>query len=69
MEAKSTSEVQIEDVETFNNKVYNQVVGSTKLINDSEVVLVPTPSNDPNGKGFDCTHSSSAVLTPIIQTL
>ncbi|KOC15069.1 hypothetical protein AFLA70_41g004500 [Aspergillus flavus AF70] len=53
MEAKSTSEVQIEDVETFNNKVYNQVVGSTKLINDSEVVLVPTPSNDPNGKGFD----------------
>ncbi|KAL2811604.1 major facilitator superfamily domain-containing protein [Aspergillus granulosus] len=51
MEAKVSSELHIDDIETFNNHAdRNRVVGSTKLINDSEVVLVPTPSNDPNGK-------------------
>jgi hypothetical protein len=49
MGANGTSAIHIDDVETF-NKVRNPVIGSTKLITDCEVILVPTPTNDPNGK-------------------
>ncbi|KAF5005697.1 hypothetical protein F66182_15916, partial [Fusarium sp. NRRL 66182] len=47
MDVKDTEAVHIDDVEGF-DKILDPVVGSTRLINEFEVVLVPTPSNDPN---------------------
>ncbi|KAL3442505.1 hypothetical protein BJX65DRAFT_321509 [Aspergillus insuetus] len=44
----SASALHIDDIETVTESKH--VVGSTKLINGDEVVLVPTPTNDPNGK-------------------
>lgn len=42
-------EAEIDHVETSRD-VKDSVTGIVKLIDDSEVVLIPTPSNDPNGK-------------------
>jgi hypothetical protein len=64
METKGASALHIDDIETVAENKH--VVGSTKLINGDEVVLVPTPTNDPNGKIPpipDCISRSFLVLT------
>lgn len=48
-DAKYFDSVHIDDVETFKNG-HEPVVGSHQLITNSEIVLIPTPTNDPNGK-------------------
>jgi hypothetical protein len=52
MEAKGAAALHIDDIGTVGEK--KQVIGSTKLIDGDEVVLVPTPTNDPNGKMPQC---------------
>ncbi|OOQ84557.1 MFS transporter [Penicillium brasilianum] len=49
MDTKEIEELHIDNVETC-HEVKDVVTGEIKLIQDSEVVLVPTPTNDPNGK-------------------
>jgi hypothetical protein len=49
MESNNKTDLHIDHIETVNDD-HAHVVGSTKLITDSELVLVPTPTNDPNGK-------------------
>ncbi|GLI76565.1 hypothetical protein PoHVEF18_004838 [Penicillium ochrochloron] len=49
MDTKGMEELHIDHVETCHT-VNGSVTGNIKLIRDSEVVLVPTPTNDPNGK-------------------
>lgn len=67
MDVKDTEQVHIDDVEAF-DKARDPVVGSTKLINDFEVVLVPTPTNDPNGRFFQIpTWCFSFILKITIQ--
>jgi hypothetical protein len=51
MDTKDIEELHIDNVETC-HKVNDVVTGEIKLIKDSEVVLVPTPTNDPNGKSI-----------------
>lgn len=43
------SEVHTDDL-GFYKEVQDRVVGGAKLIDGSDIVLVPTPTNDPNGK-------------------
>lgn len=67
MDVKDTEAVHIDDVEGF-DKILDPVVGSTRLINEFEVVLVPTPSNDPNGSYFqNPAYRFSSVLKIEIQ--
>jgi DNA-binding cell septation regulator SpoVG len=49
-EKTMTGAQKVDDVESSINVTQQEVVGTIKLIRNTEVVLVPTPSNDPNGE-------------------
>ena len=51
---KKLTNTQIEFVDAH-KKAGKPVVGTIKLINDGGIVLIPTPTNDPNGMNlFGC---------------
>lgn len=63
MNKKENSSTHIENVEKVDN-TNDSVVGTVKLINETEIVLVPTPTNDPSGKR-DCVKQERCLTLTV----
>lgn len=67
MDTKSGSMVHVEDPEQKVQHV--DPVGTVRLIEDGEVVLIPTPSPDPRGKMRSKPSLARPILTNIFRSL